>query len=400
MTMATEVILGIRQVKMFSAEGRLKAAFDEMARQMSHANLRLQALPLLAQPVGEIVAACVMTVSVMVLSGGLRQAGPQLIPVLVTLLVVLARLLPLVGSLNKDAIKLKAELASVNEVTGFLARPPASSERGHGRPFERLREAIRFERVGFAYPGHADGPVLTELSLTVSKGRTTAIVGPSGAGKSTIVDLVARLYEPTTGRITIDGVDLREHEVASWRRAIGFVSQDTFIFNASIRENIVFALPQASDDEIVWAAQQADAHEFIRQLPRGYETVVGERGLKLSGGQRQRIAIARAVLRRPTMLIFDEATSSLDQESEQRVQRAIERISQDRTVMVVAHRLSTVLAADHIIVLDRGRVAEQGTHHELLERDGLYRRLYRSDGLSPEPRPTEAPAALGELSAT
>lgn len=192
-------------------------------------------------------------------------------------------------------------------------------------------------------------------------------------------DLLMRLCGPTEGRLTADGVDLREYDVRSWRFATGFVSQETFLFNASIRENIAFGLPSASEDDVVWAARQADAADFIKNLPDGYDTVVGERGLKLSGGQRQRIAIARAVVRNPSILIFDEATSSLDSESEQRVQDAINRISKDRTVVVVAHRLSTIVGADKIVVLDGGRVAEEGTHRALMEKRGLYWRLYRTD---------------------
>jgi len=222
--------------------------------------------------------------------------------------------------------------------------------------------------------------VLDRVSAIFTCGKTTAIVGPSGSGKSTMVDLVIRLFDPTAGRITVDGVDLQAYDVTSWLNAIGFVSQDTFIFHGSIQENIGFSRPDATFEEIVEAAKLANAHAFISAMPEGYETVVGDRGVKLSGGQRQRIAIARAILRDPQILILDEATSALDTMSERQVQKAIEQVSRNRTVIVVAHRLSTVMSADKIVVLDSGKVVEEGTHRELTARQGLYWRLYLGTG--------------------
>jgi subfamily B ATP-binding cassette protein MsbA len=205
----------------------------------------------------------------------------------------------------------------------------------------------------------------------------TALVGPSGAGKTTLVDLIARFYDPTAGRITIDGVDMRDFSVKSLRRMMGVVTQETVLFHDTVRSNIAYALPDSSQEAVERAALAANAHEFISQMPDGYDTILGERGTRLSGGQRQRIAIARAILRDPSILIFDEATSALDSESERLVQEAIEHLLEGRTVFVIAHRLSTIMNADQILTMEDGRIVQRGTHDELLAEGGLYRKLYR-----------------------
>lgn len=235
---------------------------------------------------------------------------------------------------------------------------------------------LRFDDVRFAYASGDE--VLRGLDLTIPAGETTAIVGSTGAGKSTIVKLLLRFYDPTGGRVTLDDVDLRELTLPSLRRAIGLVSQDVFLFHGTVRENIAYGMPDADHDAIVAAAEIAEAHEFISALPQGYDTIVGERGQKLSGGQRQRLSIARAVLTDPPVLVLDEATSSVDNETEAAIQRSLERVAVGRTVLVIAHRLSTVRNADRIYVLERGRVREQGSHADLLTRDdGLYASLWR-----------------------
>ena len=247
-----------------------------------------------------------------------------------------------------------------------------------------MRGQIRFEGVSFRYGSPADDgdergrtAVLHGISLTASPGEVTALVGPSGAGKSTLVTLIPRFYDPTDGRITLDGVDLRDLDERALRASIGIVPQETQLFSGTVRDNIRYGGPGASDAEVERAARAANAHDFIEAFPDGYETVVGERGVKLSGGQRQRVAIARALLKDPRILILDEATSSLDSESEALVQDALETLMRGRTVFVIAHRLSTVRNADRIIVLADGRAVQQGTHGQLLAQGGLYEALYR-----------------------
>ncbi len=288
-------------------------------------------------------------------------------------LVAALKIMSPIKSISQFPASWAIAVTSAERVFGILDQPAAEVDRPDARPatFER---AIVFDRVSFAYePGN---PVLREVSFTVPKGSVTAIVGPSGAGKTTLLELLPRFHDPISGEVRLDDTPLPLLQRASLRAHLGVVSQDTVLLNDTVRANIAYGHPGASAEAVEAAARAANAAEFIAQLPQGYETLLGERGTRLSGGQRQRIAIARALLRDPPILLLDEATSALDTESERLVQSAIERLMQDRTVLVVAHRLATVLDADEILVLDGGRLVERGSHAALVAENGLYRRLY------------------------
>ncbi len=270
----------------------------------------------------------------------------------------------------------------------FLDTPIDIREPDGARPFPGLQEEISFDGVAFEY--RAGEAVLQDISFKVPRGTVVALVGPSGAGKTTLMDLLARFYEVTEGSISVDGTDIRDFSLRGLRSSMGIVSQETILFHDTIRANIAYGSPDATQEEVERAAKAAYAHDFIQRFPQGYDTVVGERGSELSGGQRQRLAIARAILRNPPILVFDEATSSLDTEAERLVQRAIEHLLEGRTVFVIAHRLSTVQRAEQILVLDQGRIVEKGTHQTLLSAGGLYHRLYELQFSDEDPGTSEA----------
>jgi subfamily B ATP-binding cassette protein MsbA len=287
---------------------------------------------------------------------------------------------PLSG-LGKLYSDLQSALGASDRIFSLLETPPQIEDAPGAYDLPEIKGGISINHLTFSYGQSGDGerPVLNDINLTIRPGKTVAIVGPSGAGKTTLVSLIPRFYEPQSGNITIGGHDISAVTQASLREALAIVPQEATLFSGTIRENIVYSKLNASQDEIEAAARAANAHDFISQLTNGYETIVGERGVKLSGGQRQRIAIARALLKNPRVLILDEATSSLDNESERLVQEALERLMEGRTTLVIAHRLTTIERADQIIVLDEGKIVERGTHGELLDLCGLYYRLYTRD---------------------
>jgi ATP-binding cassette subfamily B protein len=281
-------------------------------------------------------------------------------------------------SLLSTGVQIQTSLALFQRIFEYLDLPVDITERENPVHLDRIKGEVRFEGVEFRYDGKG-GPVLDGIDITVPAGGSLAVVGPTGAGKSTLGYLVPRLYDVTGGRVTLDGVDVRDLDFDTLARAVGVVSQETYLFHASVADNLRFAKPDATDEELVAAATAAQIHDHIAALPDGYDTVVGERGHRFSGGEKQRLAIARTILRDPPVLILDEATSALDTRTEAAVQQAVDALSADRTTITIAHRLSTVRGADQIVVLDSGKLAERGTHEELLERDGRYAALVRRD---------------------
>jgi ABC-type multidrug transport system fused ATPase/permease subunit len=297
-----------------------------------------------------------------------------MIPMLGTFAYAIFRFYPRLSTTGRQLMQILNNLPNLEATYELLKDTTYSKIKNGTKEFAGLQSVIVFKNISFTY-SNKNRATVSNVSLTIKKNRMTAIVGPSGAGKSTLVNLFLRLYDVDDGAILIDDVDLRDYELSSFLDRVGFVSQETFIYNASVKDNIVFG-GQYSLDEIVQSAKSANAHDFIRQLPQGYDTIVGDQGAKLSGGERQRIAIARAMIRKPQILVLDEATSALDNISERVVQKAIDRVSEGCTTMVVAHRLSTIRRADMIYVIDNGRVVESGKHQELIKRTGKYSALY------------------------
>ncbi|RMH11225.1 MAG: ABC transporter ATP-binding protein, partial [Gemmatimonadetes bacterium] len=353
-----ETLSGIRLVKASASEDHERRRFHRLTSDYFRTSVRTERLRALAQPLTEMLAA-VGTVAILWLGARevlVHQAltGAEF----VSFLGLSLKLYSPVKFISKLPALVQPGMVGAERLFEFLDAPPEIRDREGARPFPGVREAIRFEDVRFEY--REGEPVLAGIDLEVPRGTVLAIVGPSGAGKTTLVDLVGRFYDPTSGRITVDGVDLRDFQVRSLRAALGVVAQETVLFHDTVRANIAYGLDDVDEERLVAAARAANADGFIRRLPQGYDTVVGERGAELSGGQRQRLAIARALLRDPPILILDEATSALDTEAERLVQDALERLLEGRTVFVIAHRLSTVRRADRIVVLEDGRIVEQG----------------------------------------
>ncbi|UCF21520.1 MAG: ABC transporter ATP-binding protein [Gemmatimonadota bacterium] len=372
-SMLQETASGARLVKAYGAEEYEYRRFAETNRASYKHAVRAERVYLLSSPLSEILGS-VVTLMLVWVGAQLVFSGEITAEALLTFLTISLRLQSPIKALTTLPARAQSSLAAADRFFEILDTVP-EAETAAGLELSGLRQGVAYEGVCFAYE---DGePVLDGLNFEVRRGEVVAVVGPSGAGKSTVVDLLPRFYEPQRGRITIDGLDIRDIRLTSLRNLLGIVSQETVIFHDTVRANITYG---ATDDygqqDIEAAARAANAHEFITHLPDGYDTLLGDRGVRLSGGQRQRIAIARAILRDPPLLIFDEATSSLDTESERLVQDAIARLLANRTVIVVAHRLSTIRDADQILVLGGGKIVEAGRHETLLARGGLYRRLY------------------------
>ena len=383
-------------VKAYTAEEMESKRFQKSNDRFLHLGLRLAQADTLSSPLMEMVGALIL--SFLLWKGGMDvihgvwTAGSFL--AFITYAIMTYRPLKNFAELNAQ---LQLGLASSERIFELLDQAPSVNEMPDAKPLSRFSESIVYENVSFRYLRHghhalaSDGAeptngsehggmnplwALRDVNLTVRRGEAVALVGPSGAGKSTMALLVPRFYDPSSGHVLMDGQDIKGATLASLRSQIGLVTQEVLLFNETIRYNIAYGKPDASQAEIEDAAKAANAHDFIQRLPQGYDTVIGERGIRLSGGERQRLSIARALLKNPPILILDEATSSLDAESERLVQEAIEHLMANRTAIVIAHRLATVRKADRIVVLERGRIAEEGNHESLIEKKGTYHKLH------------------------
>ncbi|NJK35656.1 MAG: ABC transporter ATP-binding protein [Oscillatoriales cyanobacterium SM2_2_1] len=361
-----EFLTGVRTIQAFATQERERRRYYAASEGMMMAQHRLTRLSNATKPMAEALSTAVLVGMILISFSG--AGGAVSSPALLTFFFVLLRMLPNVQDMIGTVTRLSALRGTLDVITAMLSPEGKPYYPDGTMEFPGLQGSIHFESVSFSYGG--DQMVLYELDLTIEKGKMTALVGASGAGKSTVVDLLARFYDPNQGAIFVNGTDLREFRVASWRRQMAIVSQDTFIFNLSVQENIVYGTEGASFEQVHRAALAANALGFIEELPEGFETLLGDRGVRLSGGQRQRLAIARALLRNPELLILDEATSALDSVSERLIQQSLEQLAEGRTVVAIAHRLSTIMKADRVVVLEKGRIVEQGCYGELIDRRG------------------------------
>jgi len=369
-----ESISGVRVTQSFVREDRNARRFDANNMDNMQANMQAAQLNSAFGPVIEILAT--VGVSIVIWYGGaLLQRGEITLGVVFAFLRYVGRFFMPIRDLSQVYNIWQAATVSIDRIFELLDAEPSVKDAPAALDLPPIQGHIKFDNVTFGY--EAELPILHNVTLEIPPGRTVALVGPTGAGKSSIINLLARFYDPTSGVISIDGHDLTTVTQRSLHEQVSMVLQDSFIFNGSVRNNIAYGRPDASQDDIIAAAEDVNAHEFIMRLPDGYDTEVGERGARLSQGQRQLLSFARALLCRPSILILDEATSSVDAYTEVLIQRALEKLLAGRTAVVIAHRLSTIRHADTIVVIDQGRIVEQGNHHELMQLvDGLYRRLY------------------------
>jgi subfamily B ATP-binding cassette protein MsbA len=371
-TLLEETIRGVRIVKAFTMEKFEIGRFREATRRHLRTNLKAQKIQALTSPVMELLAGLCM-LALFWYAHRRIAAGTLTVGQFLSFLAALAAMYAPIKKLNKVNLSVNQALSAAERVFRMIDVPNDVVEKPDAVALTGVGSGIRYDHVDFRY---GDVPVLRSVDITVAPGEIVALVGGSGAGKSTVVNLLPRFYDVLGGRITIDGVDIRDVTLASLRGLMGFVTQEVILFNDTVRNNIAYGLSDVDEKRVIDAAKAANAHDFITALPNGYDTHIGESGVLLSGGQRQRIAIARALFKDPPILVLDEATSALDTESERLVQQALNNLMRGRTTLVIAHRLSTIRSADKIVVLDKGQVAEVGKHEELLERRGIYRRLH------------------------
>lgn len=370
-----ESVNNTRIVKAFSMENFEIKKFTTATYNYFRSLLRMTRIRHLASPINDTLATIAAIIilwyagSKIITGGGELDAGDFM-----TYLLAMFQLIKPVKSLSQIHIKLQEGMAAAERIYGVIDADEKIYEPADPKQIQSFSDNIKFDNIEFSYI--KGEKVIDEISFEVNHGEIVAFVGPSGGGKSTLLDLLPRFYDPQAGKISIDGIDIKDISLKNLRSLMGIVTQETFLFNDTIRNNIAYGMEKVNLSKVIESAKMANAHEFIEKFPEGYDTIVGNRGVKLSGGQRQRLAIARALMKDPQILIFDEATSALDTESEALVQEAINRLMSNRTSLVIAHRLSTIKNANRILVIEKGRILEMGTHNELLEKNGLYHKLY------------------------
>ena len=368
-----EDIQGVRVIRSFVMEDQQAERFERVNQRLSWRSFKEQFYLKMGPNLVELSSA-LMTLAIIALGAAYLDGTNFTIGEFITFLMALMFIIRPIIQLSSMIGKVSQASAAAERIFSIADRRPDISDPPNPRPVPEVKKSIKFDNIHFTYP-ESEAKVIKGLSMEVPAGSTVALVGQSGGGKSTMMDLLARFFDPDEGSITVDGVDIREFSLAEYRSHIGIVQQDTFLFYGTIRENIAYGSPEHDPAEVEKAARLAHAHDFISELPEGYDTMVGERGVTLSGGQRQRISIARALLHDPEIMILDEATSALDTESERLVQDALERLFKNRTTFVIAHRLSTIEKADIIVVISGGTIEDMGSHHDLMQRSGLYARL-------------------------
>ncbi len=376
MSQVEETLGGLRIIKAFLAENKMSARFEGITDAMRRKNNRVAVRQASAHPVSEFLGSTMIAI-VLWFGGTLILSSKSIIdaPSFMSYMAILYCIIQPIKDLSRAAYGIPKGLASMERINVILNAENPITQTPFSKHISTFNEAISFEDVSFCYE-QGGKQVLKNIDLKISKGRNIAIVGASGAGKSTLVDLIPRFYDPTSGRITIDGINIKDVCIRDLRGLMGNVNQDPILFNDTIFNNIAFGVENATMEQVIAAAKIANAHDFIMEKENGYDTNIGDRGQLLSGGQRQRISIARAILQNPPILILDEATASLDTESERMVQEALDYLMSSRTTISIAHRLSTVKKADEIIVMNEGRIVERGTHDELLLKNGYYKKLY------------------------
>ena len=386
-TKAIDSLLNYETVKYFTAEVRETKRYDRSMERYESASVKSYTSLAVLNAGQAVIFTIGLALTMVMCAWGIRS-GTNTVGDFVMINAIMIQLYQPLNFMGMVYREIKQATVDIETMFSILGRPAEILDKPNAKPLAIGQGALRFENVQFAY--EAKRPILKGVSFEVPAGKTVAIVGPSGAGKSTISRLLFRFYDVTGGRITIDGQDLRDVQQTSVRSAIGMVPQDTVLFNDTIRYNIRYGRWEATDSEVEEAARLAQIDHFIRMSPHGYETEVGERGLKLSGGEKQRVAIARTILKAPPILVLDEATSALDSHTEKEIQDALDRVSKNRTTLVIAHRLSTIVGADEIIVLDKGVIVERGTHHQLLGQGGLYASMWNRQREAEKARETLA----------